>query len=58
LDTDKSFTSKKVRALEKQGLLVKSGEGKSTKYEVNEFNVLRFLQSRVVIKVKKEEKDE
>jgi len=58
LDTDKSFTSKKVRALEEQGLLVKSGEGKSTKYEVNEFNVLRFLQSKVVIKVKKEEKDE
>jgi len=59
LDTDKSFTSKKIKALEEQGLVVKSGEGKSTRYEVNEFNVMRFLQSKVVIKVgKKEGKDE
>jgi DNA-binding transcriptional ArsR family regulator len=58
LDTDKSFTSKKVKALEEQGLVVKSGEGKDTRYEINEFNVLRFLQTKVVIKVGKDKKME
>jgi Mn-dependent DtxR family transcriptional regulator len=58
LDTDKSFTSKKIKSLEEQGLVVKSGEGKETRYEVNEFNVLDFLQRRVVIKVGKEKKED
>lgn len=53
LDTDKSFTSKKIKGLEEQGLVEKVGEGKETKYEINEFNVLRFLQRKVVIKVGK-----
>lgn len=50
LDTDKSFTSKKVKELEQKGLVKKEGKGKETRYEVDQFNVLKFLQSRVVIK--------
>ena len=58
LDTDKSFTSKKVKELEEQGLIRKEGEGKDVRYEVNEFNVMKFLQSRVVIKWRKNENQE
>ena len=59
LDTDKSFTSKQIKKLEERGLVHKTGEGKKTKYEVNEFNVMRFLTSKVILKwgtKKKEEK--
>jgi|TARA_Y100000294_G_C8460086_1_gene298219 DNA-binding HxlR family transcriptional regulator len=58
LDTDKSFASKKVKELEEQGLVRKEGEGKEVRYEVNEFNVMKFLQSRVVIKWRKNENQE
>jgi len=58
LDTDKSFASKKVKELEEQGLIRKEGEGKEVRYEINKFNVIRFLQSRVVIKWKQNENQE
>ena len=58
LDTDKSFTSKKVNELEEKGLLSKVGEGKETRYRLNPFHVMQFLQSTVVITTKKEVKDE
>jgi DNA-binding transcriptional ArsR family regulator len=58
LDTDKSFASKKVKELEEQGLIRKEGEGKEVRYEINKFNVMRFLQSRVVIKWKQNENQE
>ena len=53
LDTDKSFTSKKVKELEEQGLISKVGDGKETRYRINPFHVMQFLQSTVVIKTKK-----
>tara|TARA_Y100000310_G_C20493108_1_gene720222 strand:+ start:91 stop:417 length:327 start_codon:yes stop_codon:yes gene_type:complete len=55
LDTDKSFTSKKVRKLCEEGLVFKEGEGKDVRYTVNRNKVLNFLQSRVVIKWQKKE---
>ena len=55
LDTDKSFTSKQIKNLEEKGLVRKEGEGKNVRYEIDKFNVLKFLQQRVVIKWKKEE---
>jgi predicted transcriptional regulator len=58
LDTDKSFASKKVKELEEQGLIRKEGKGKEVRYEVNEFNVMKFLQSRVVIKWQKTKNQE
>ncbi len=58
LDTDKSFASKKVKELEEQGLIRKEGVGKEVRYEINKFNVIRFLQSRVVIKWKQNENQE
>jgi len=58
LDTDKSFASKKVKELEEKGLIRKEGEGKEVRYEINKFNVMRFLQSRVVIKWKQNENQE
>ena len=58
LDTDKSYTAKRVKELEEQGLVRREGEGKETRYRVNEFNVLRFLQSRVVIKWRLSEEKE
>ena len=58
LDTDKSFASKKVKALEEQGLIRKEGKGKDVRYEINKFNVIRFLQSQVVIKWKQNENQE
>lgn len=57
LDTDKSFTSKQIKELEKQGLVHKKGEGKKTTYEVNEFNVMKFLTSKVVLKWGKSQKE-
>ena len=55
-----------IPKLEQEGLVHKTGEGKKTKYEVNEFNVMKFLTSRVVFrwgkdkkkKVEEEKKDE
>lgn len=57
LDTDKSYAAKRVKELEDLGLVTRKGEGKETRYGVNEFNVLKFLQSKVVIKWKKDEDD-
>lgn len=53
LDTDKSFASKKVKALADEGLIYKEGEGKKTRYKVNEPKVLKFLKSKVHITKKK-----
>lgn len=55
LQTDKSFTSKQIKDLEEQGLVKREGKGKDVSYEVDTWNVLKFLQSKVVIKWKKEE---
>lgn len=57
LNTDKSFTSKQIRQLEDQGLVRREGEGKETTYEIDKFNVMKLLESRVVIKWGKSEKD-
>jgi DNA-binding MarR family transcriptional regulator len=57
LDTDKSFASKKVKELEKQGLIRREGDGKEVRYELNEFNIVKFLQSRVVIKWQEKKKN-
>ncbi|MEM2954690.1 MAG: winged helix-turn-helix domain-containing protein [Candidatus Nanoarchaeia archaeon] len=56
LNTDKSFTSKQIKELEEKGLIKKEGSGKETTYKVDHFNVLNFLQSKVVIKWNKTEK--
>jgi predicted transcriptional regulator len=58
LDTDKSFTSKKVRELEQRGLISKIGAGKETRYKINPFHVMQFLQSTVVITAKKKKEVE
>lgn len=58
LDTDKSFAAKKIKEMEEQGLIYKEGEGKETRYAVNKFNVLEFLQGKVVIKWPEELKKE
>ena len=50
LDTDKSYTSKQIKQLQEQGLINKKGEGKKTEYEVNEFNAMKFLSSKIVLK--------
>ncbi len=57
LDTDKSFASKKVKELEKKGLIRREGDGKEVRYELNEFNIVKFLQSRVVIKWQEKKKN-
>ena len=57
LDTDKSFASKKVKELEKKGLIRREGDGKEVRYELNEFNIVKFLQSRVVIKWQERKKN-
>jgi len=54
LQTDKSFTSKQIKNLEEQGLVKREGEGKDVSYEVDSWNVLKFLQGKVLIKWKKE----
>jgi len=56
LDTDKSFASKKVKELEEQGLVRREGDGKEVRYELNEFNIVKFLQSKVVIKWQEKKK--
>ena len=56
LQTDKSFTSKQIKDLEDQGLVKREGEGKDVNYEVDTWNVLKFLQSKVVIKMNKSER--
>jgi len=57
LDTDKSFTSKKVKELEDEGLIRREGEGRGTRYSLNTSRVLRFLKSRVVITAVKKKED-
>ena len=57
LDTDKSFAAKKVKELEEKGLVIKEGEGKNVRYRVNEFNVLSFLKSKVIITKSRIEKE-
>jgi len=57
LDTDKSYAAKKIKDLEKRGLVNKEGSGKEVRYSVNEFNVLKFLQSRVIITWQEKEKE-
>ncbi len=49
LDTDKSFAAKKVKELEDEGLIIKEGEGRHTRYTLNKFNALTFLKSKVII---------
>lgn len=50
LDTDKSFTSKQIGELEAQGLVKREGTGRDVTYEVDQFNVMKFLQSKIIIK--------
>jgi DNA-binding transcriptional ArsR family regulator len=50
LDTDKSFTSKQIKELEEQGLVTREGEGKETTYSVDRFNLMKFLESKIVVK--------
>ena len=57
LDTDKSFASKKVKELEEKGLIRREGDGKEVRYELNEFNIVKFLQSKVVIKWQEKKKN-
>ncbi len=52
LDTDKSFTSKQVKELEAAGLVKKETEGREVKYSVDKFNLMKFLQGKVIIKWK------
>jgi hypothetical protein len=52
LDTDKSFTSKQIKGLEERGLIKKETTGREVRYSVDQFNVMKFLQTRVVIKWK------
>ncbi|MBS3063884.1 MAG: winged helix-turn-helix transcriptional regulator [DPANN group archaeon] len=57
LDTDKSFTSKQIRELENEGLIKRETDGREVKYEVDKFNLLKFLNTKVAIKWKKEDED-
>ena len=57
LDTDKSFTSKQIKELEDEGLVKREIDGREVKYEVDRFNLLKFLSTKVTIKWKKEEED-
>jgi predicted transcriptional regulator len=52
LDTDKSFMSKQISELEDRGLIKKEFSGREVNYEVDQFNVMKFLQTKVVIKWK------
>jgi uncharacterized membrane protein len=58
LDTDKSFTSKQITGLEERGLIKKETTGREVNYSVDQFNVMKFLQTRVVIKWKSDKKTE
>ena len=55
LDTDKSFTSKQIKELESEGLVTRETDGREVKYEVDKFNLLKFLNTKVTIKWKNEE---
>ncbi|MEK6923111.1 MAG: winged helix-turn-helix domain-containing protein [Nanoarchaeota archaeon] len=57
LDTDKSFTSKQIKELEDEGLIKRETDGREVKYEVDKFNLLKFLNTKVAIKWKKEDED-
>jgi len=57
LDTDKSFTSKQIKELEDEGLVKREIDGREVKYEVDKFNLLKFLSTKVTIKWKKEGED-
>jgi predicted transcriptional regulator len=50
LNTDKSFASKQIKDLEERGLVKREGEGKETTYAIDRFNLMKFLESKVVIK--------
>lgn len=54
LQTDKSFVAKQVKELEERGLVKKEEDGREVRYVADQFNILKFLQSRVVITSKKE----
>ncbi|MBI2041187.1 MAG: winged helix-turn-helix transcriptional regulator [DPANN group archaeon] len=54
LQTDKSFVAKQVKELEEKGLVKKEEEGREVRYVADQFNILKFLQSKVVITSKKE----
>ncbi len=54
LHTDKSFVAKQVKELEERGLVKKEEEGREVRYVADQFNILKFLQSKVVITSKKE----
>jgi predicted transcriptional regulator len=56
LDTDKSFAAKKIKDLQERGLVYKEGEGKDTRYRVNQSGVMSFLQRRVTIRWRKQVK--
>ncbi len=56
LQTDKSFVAKQVKELEEQGLVKKEEEGREVRYVADQFNILKFLQSKVVITSKKDGK--
>lgn len=49
LNTDKSHASKKIKELEKKGLVYKEGERRNIIYRVNQSAVTRLLQSKVTI---------
>ena len=55
LDTDKSFTSKQIKGLEEKGLVKREGSGRDVEYSVDNFNVMKFLQSKLVVKWKAKE---
>ena len=57
LDTDKSYAAKRIKELEQRGLVNKQGTGKEVRYSINEFNVLKFLKSRVIITWQEKEKE-
>ncbi|MBI4096075.1 MAG: winged helix-turn-helix transcriptional regulator [DPANN group archaeon] len=54
LQTDKSFVAKQVKELEERGLVKKEEDGREVRYVADQFNILKFLQSKVVITSKKE----
>lgn len=54
LQTDKSFVAKQVKELEERGLVKKEEDGREVRYVADQFNILKFLQSKVIITSKKE----
>ena len=49
--------AKRIKELEQRGLVNKQGTGKEVRYSINEFNVLKFLKSRVIITWQEKEKE-